>query len=139
MKQQVDVVICGVQVVDGEEQKQEVTTKGEFYIKDGVRFLLYKEMEDNKKTEVRTLVRDNGKKIEVVKNGYISVKMCFEEGLSYNSQYQTPMGDVKLRTVTKEIKKEDSKEGFSREMYYSVYMDDQYIGENMLGIYVRFI
>ena len=139
MKQQVEVKVCGVQVVDGEEQRQEVNEKGEFYIKDGVAYLLYKEMEENKKTEVRTIVKDKGKKIEVVKNGFISVKMCFADGLSYNSQYNTPMGMVNLRTVTKEIKREDSKEGFTREMYYSVYMDDQYIGENMLGIYVKFV
>lgn len=138
MKKTVRVYIYGIQEIDGEEQRQEVVTTGEYYEQDGKRFLLYEEtVEDNK--NVRTIVKESDKCIEVVKNGYISVKMRFFEGGSFNSPYETPMGSVSLRTVTNEIKKSCNEEGFLWELRYSVYMDNQYIGENTLGIDVKFM
>lgn len=139
MKKPVKVCIYGVQEIDGEEQKQEVTATGEYYEQNGKHFLLYEEVIEENKQKVRTIVKESDKCIEVVKNGYLSVKMRFSEGGSFNSLYETPMGSVNLRTVTNEIRKSYSEEGFLWELHYSVYMDDQYIGENMLGINVRFI
>lgn len=138
MKKPVEVRVYGIQEIDGEEQKQEVVATGEYYEQNGKRFLLYEEtVEEHRK--VRTIVKESSKCIEVVKNGYISVKMSFSENGSFNSRYETPMGSVSLRTVTRAINKSDRTDGFLWELHYSVYMDDQYIGENTLGIDARFI
>lgn len=139
MKQQVKVRVYGIQNIDGEEQQQEVVTGGEYYEQNGKRFLLYEEEVQDAHKTVRTIVKESNKGIEVVKNGYISVKMSFSEGASFNSPYSTPMGSVSLHTVTKTIKKEDRQGGFLWELQYTIYMDDQYVGENTLGMEVQFI
>jgi uncharacterized beta-barrel protein YwiB (DUF1934 family) len=139
MKRPIEVRVYGIQEIDGEEQKQEVVVAGEYYEQNGKRFLLYEEEAEEAKKSVRTIVKESSKCIEVVKNGYISVKMSFSEGGSFNSPYATPMGSVSLHTVTKKIEKTAKEDGFLWELSYSIYMDDQYIGENVLGMDVRFI
>ncbi len=138
MKKIVNIRVYGVQEIDGEEQSQEVVTTGEYYEQDKKRFLLYEEDVEGSRKKVRTLVKESDKCIEVVKNGYMSVKMHFADGASFTSPYETPQGTLSLRTVTKGIKKEQRENGFLWEMKYSIYMDDQYIGENTLGIEVNF-
>ena len=138
MKKPVKVRIYGIQEIDGEKQEQEVMTEGQYYTQDGKHFLLYEEvLEDNQK--VRTILKDSHKFIEVVKNGYLSVKMRFLEQGSFNSLYETPMGNVSLRTVTKKINRTFSQEKMLWELHYSVYMDGQYISENILGIDMEFV
>ncbi len=138
MKKPVKVRIYGIQEIDGEKQEQEVMTEGQYYVQDGKHFLLYEEvLEDNQK--VRTILKDSQKFIEVVKNGYLSVKMRFLEQGSFNSLYETPMGNVSLRTVTKKINRTFSQEKMLWELHYSVYMDGQYISENILGIDMEFV
>lgn len=139
MKRPIELHIYGIQEIDGEEQRQEFVTTGEYYEQNGKRFLLYEETVDDTNKKVRTIVKESSKCIEVVKNGYISVKMVFSNGGSFNSQYDTPMGRVSLRTVTNEISKKQRTDGFLWEMKYSVYMDDQYIGENILGMDVKLV
>jgi uncharacterized beta-barrel protein YwiB (DUF1934 family) len=139
MKRPVEIRVYGIQEIDGEAQKQEVITRGEYYEQNGKRFLLYEEEVEEAKKTVRTIVKESSKSIEVVKNGYISVKMSFSEGGSFNSPYDTPMGSVSLRTITRAINKSPKDDGFLWELSYSIYMDDQYIGENTLGMDVRFI
>ena len=137
MKQQVKIRVYGEQVIEGEKDSQAIETMGEYYVKDGRRYVLYREiMEDGGK--VSTIVKETKEGINVVKNGYISVKMCFAEGLNNNCMYETPLGNVKLRTLTNYIKKQDREDGFLWEFGYSIYMDDQYVGENVLGLDVTF-
>ena len=137
MKQQVKIRVYGEQVIEGEKDSQAIETMGEYYVKDGRRYVLYREiMEDGGK--VSPIVKETKEGINVVKNGYISVKMCFAEGLNNNCMYETPLGNVKLRTLTNYIKKQDREDGFLWELGYSIYMDDQYVGENVLGLDVTF-
>jgi len=137
LKQQVRIKVYGEQVIEGEKETQSIETMGEYYVKDGRRYVLYREvMEDGGK--VRTIVKETKDGIDVVKNGYISVKMCFAEGLNNNCMYETPLGNVKLRTLTNYIKKQEREDGFLWEFGYSIYMDDQYVGENILGLDVTF-
>lgn len=138
MKKPVKVNIYGIQKIDGEEQRQDVAATGAYYEQNGKRFVLYEETVEDHKT-VRTIVKESAKCVEVVKNGYLSVKMHFAEGESFNSPYETPLGSVSLRTVTTGIKKTARETGFMWELAYTVYMDDQYIGENILGIDVEFL
>ncbi|MCR5744061.1 MAG: DUF1934 domain-containing protein [Lachnospiraceae bacterium] len=137
MKQQVKIRVYGEQVIEGEKDTQAIETMGEYYVKDGRRYVLYREiMEDGGK--VSTIVKETRDGIDVVKNGYISVKMCFAQGLNNNCMYETPLGNVKLRTLTNYIKKQEREDGFLWEFGYSIYMDDQYVGENVLGLDVTF-
>ncbi len=138
MKKIVNIRVYGIQEIEGEEQTQEVVTTGEYYEQDKKRFLMYEEAVEGSRKGVRTLVKESDKCIEVVKSGYMSVKMHFADGASFTSPYETPQGTLSLRTVTKEIKKEPREKGFLWEMKYSIYMDNQYIGENTLGIEADF-
>ncbi|MBR6897341.1 MAG: DUF1934 domain-containing protein [Lachnospiraceae bacterium] len=136
MKNRVSVRVYGSQEIDGEKDSQQTRVMGEYYVKDGRRYVLYGEMmEDGGK--VRTLVKETRNGIIVVKNGYISVRMNFCEGLTDNSIYITPMGKVNLGTTTKYINKTEKENGFIWEFGYSIYMDGQYVGENVLGLEVE--
>lgn len=138
MKKIINIRVYGIQEIDGETETQEVSTRGEYYEQDKKRFVLYQEPVEGSGKKVRTLVKESDKCIEVVKSGYMSVKMHFADGVSFTSPYNTPQGSLMLRTVTKQLTKEERENGFLWEMKYSIYMDDQYIGENTLGIEVTF-
>lgn len=99
------ISIVGIQEIDGEKDKIEVMTTGEYIKKNGHRYIKYKEYDnDNPSIVTDTVVKvENDKKVTIIRYGPHPSRLILEKDVRHQCHYSTVMGDLMMGVYTSKI------------------------------------
>ena len=121
---------------EGEEQSMEVTTDGHYFYEDEVGCLSYEETEVTGLEGTRTSLFVMPDQVVVDREGTVTSRMVFKEGLKSAFQYVTPFGSATMGINTRRITQNMGLNGGRVEIDYVVDMEHMVASRNRFEITV---
>ena len=121
---------------EGEEQQMEFTTDGYYFYEDEVGCLSYEETEVNGLEGTRTSLFVMPDQVVVDREGTVTSRMVFKEGLKSAFQYATPFGSATMGINTRRITQNMGLNGGRVEIDYVVDMEHMVASRNKFEITV---
>ena len=122
---------------EGEEQQMDFTTDGYYFYEDDVGCLSYEETEVTGLEGTRTSLFVMPDQVVVDREGTVTSRMVFKEGLKSAFQYATPFGNANMGINTRRITRNMDSSGGSVEIDYVVDMEHVVASRNKFSITVR--
>lgn len=120
-----------------EEERMEFTTDGYYFYEDNVGCLSYLETEVTGLEGTRTSVFVMPDRVVIDREGTVTSRMVFQEGLKDAFQYATPFGQATMGIDTRRIRRNMNEAGGSVEIDYVVDMEHTVASRNKFQITVR--
>ncbi len=121
---------------EGEEQVVEFSTDGQYFYEDEVGCLSYEESEVTGLEGTRTSLFVMPDQVVVDREGTVTSRMIFKEGLKSAFQYTTPFGSANMGINTRRITQSMGSSGGSVEIDYVVDMEHVVATRNKFQITV---
>lgn len=139
MQQDFIINIVGKQYLDGEQDKIEVMTLGHYTQKNGHRYIIYKEYEDEGgEGEKTTVVKvENDSRVSIIRPGAYQSRLLLELGRRHQCHYRTIAGDLMIGVFTDRIAMELDDEGGSLDVSYSLDFNSDMASRNEFHIDVK--
>lgn len=139
MRQDFVINIIGKQYVDNEEDKIEVMTLGHYTEKNGHRYIIYKEYDDeNGDQEKTTIVKvESGSKIAIIRPGLYESRLLLELGRRHQCHYRTLVGDLMIGVFTDRISMNLDDEGGTLDVSYTLDFNSGLASRNEFHIEVK--
>ena len=121
---------------EGEEQVMEFTTDGHYFYEDDVGCLSYEESAVTGLEGTRTSLFVMPDQVVVDRDGFVTSRMVFKEGLKSAFQYTTPFGSATMGINTRRITQNMGLNGGKVEIDYVVDMEHMVASRNKFEITV---
>ena len=103
MKKEVTIELLGIQDREGEEERVETITEGNYFLRGDSHYVSYEEELEDIPQKVKTLLHIGGGMLSVTKRGAAQTKMEFIPGKKTMCSYQTPFGKIPMEIHTKRL------------------------------------
>lgn len=135
MQKEVIIFLNSVQH-DGmsEDEQIEIITAGQYYNKNGKRYLIYEEMPESGGAVSKNVIKISDEKVEITKTGDSSVKMLFEEHKKSYSSYDMPYGKMMVGLETKRIDFKEEEDKLNLRLEYRLELDYHPMAECVVNI-----
>lgn len=100
MKKDITLTIKGLHLADDEENTMETRHEGSYFYKDGMHYVLAKEVNEGVVTDLRLTFDE--KSLKVRRSGEITTELTFEPDMVHETMYRTPYGSLPVKTHTSE-------------------------------------
>ena len=80
------------------------------------------------------IVENTGDNVEVTRKGQVDGKLIFQENQKKQSLYSTPMGDLLIEVLTKEIEVSDDDDDVNLKIKYQIHVDGNKVSDNEIDI-----
>ena len=134
MDENVVIKISGLQIVENTGDNVEVIAKGKHYLKKDKHYLLYEEYENDETTKTSNMIKFNNDIVEITRKGQVDGKLIFQENQKKQSLYSTPMGDLLIEVLTKEIEVSDDDDDVNLKIKYQIHVDGNKVSDNEIDI-----
>lgn len=134
MDENVVIKISGLQIVENTGDNVEVIAKGKHYLKKDKHYLLYEEYENDENTKTSNMIKFNNDIVEITRKGQVDGKLIFQENQKKQSLYSTPMGDLLIEVLTKEIEVSDDDNDVNLKIKYQIHVDGNKVSDNEIDI-----
>ena len=134
MDENVVIKISGLQIVENTGDNVEVIAKGKHYLKKDKHYLLYEEYENDENTKTSNMIKFNNDIVEITRKGQVDGKLIFQENQKEQSLYSTPMGDLLIEVLTKEIEVSDDDDDVNLKIKYQIHVDGNKVSDNEIDI-----
>ena len=134
MDENVVIKISGLQIVENTGDNVEVIAKGKHYLKKDKHYLLYEEYENDENTKTSNMIKFNNDIVEIARKGQVDGKLIFQENQKKQSLYSTPMGDLLIEVLTKEIEVSDDDDVVNLKIKYQIHVDGNKVSDNEIDI-----
>lgn len=134
MDENVVIKISGLQIVENTGDNVEVIAKGKHYLKKNKHYLLYEEYENDENTKTSNMIKFNNDIVEITRKGQVDGKLIFQENQKKQSLYSTPMGDLLIEVLTKEIEVSDDDDDVNLKIKYQIHVDGNKVSDNEIDI-----
>lgn len=131
------VSIIGETSVDGDGDKTELVTEGEYTFRNGKYLLRYREHLADVGGECTTVIKIDTDSVVMSRNGNINTQMIFEEGKRHMSHYETPLGSFTIGVSTDLLKSKVGLDGGEVEIKYILDINNSAQVENYLHLNIR--
>lgn len=139
MQENYIISVVGIQEIDGEKDKIEVITTGEYLEKNGHRYIKYKEYDnDNPGVVTDTLVKiESDSKVTIIRYGEHQSRLILEKGVRHQCHYHTPMGDLMMGVYTSRVDNKLSHNGGEITVKYQLDFFADLVSDNEFHITVK--
>lgn len=139
MEKEYIISIVGIQEIDGEKDKIEVMTTGEYIKKNGHRYIKYKEYDnDNPSIVTDTVVKvENDKKVTIIRYGEHPSRLILEKDVRHQCHYSTIMGDLMMGVYTSKIDHTLKDDGGEIKVKYQLDFFADLVSDNEFHITVK--
>lgn len=134
MDENVVIKISGLQIVENTGDNVEVIAKGKHYLKKDKHYLLYEEYENDENIKTSNMIKFNNDIVEITRKGQVDGKLIFQENQKKQSLYSTPMGDLLIEVLTKEIEVSDDDDDVNLKIKYQIHVDGNKVSDNEIDI-----
>ena len=127
------ISVTGIQEVDGEKDKIELTTVGSFMINSRGNFYIgYKEYdEENPEVSSNNVVKVEGdSKVTIIRNGGTQTRLILEKGRRHQCHYRTVMGDLMIGVSTDTIQNKLRENGGKLHVSYELDFNNEMMSRN---------
>ena len=131
--------VCGKQYVNGSSDKVELQTNAAYVMKNGSRYITYKEYDpQNPEHHYRTTVKvDKNNVVTVIKGGEMSHNLILEKGERHRCEYRTPYGNMTLGIYTEEVIIDLNDDGGELSVRYSIDIENELASTNELTLKIK--
>ncbi len=137
MTKEIILTISGIHATDKEaDEPIEVLTPGQYYLKNGKHYVLFEEIMEGIDGKIRSTLKFQEDKVELIRNGAASVHMVFQKEQEHQMIYRTPMGPIDISLYTDDIIMDVNEEQMNLEIRYSLKAGGVIISESMLHLNV---
>jgi uncharacterized beta-barrel protein YwiB (DUF1934 family) len=138
MAKEVLISVTGTQVNEfGEKDVQELITKGSYYYKNGVYFIIYCESEVTGMSGTTTSLKAETARVTLNRMGISQHKQVFESGLKHQGNYITPYGVMYVAVIPSKVEVSLTDNGGSINLEYVLEIEHEKISDNTLLLTVR--
>lgn len=131
------VSVVGESTVDGDGDKTELVTEGEYTFRNGKYLLRYKEHLSDAGEECTTMIKIDKSMVVMSRNGNINTQMIFESDKRHVSHYETPLGSFTIGVSTDVLKVDVNEAGGVVEIKYILDINNSAQVENYLHLNIR--
>jgi uncharacterized beta-barrel protein YwiB (DUF1934 family) len=132
------ISIIGEQILDGESDKIEVLTGGNYIKKNDHSYIGYKEYDENNPNDYfDNLIKVEGNIVTITRKGTMQSQLMLEKGRRHQCLYRTPAGDLTIGVYTKTINSTLDENGGTLEVSYTLDFNTDLVSENSFKITVE--
>lgn len=137
-KERYMISILGEQKLDGETDKIEVLTAGNYMKRKDRYYIGYKEYdEDNPETLYDNLIKVEGDIVTINRKGPMRSQLMLQKGRRHQCIYRTIAGDLNIGVFTKTLRNDLGEKGGSLEVSYTLDFNTDLVSENRFLIKVE--
>ncbi|MGN1138740.1 MAG: DUF1934 domain-containing protein [Ruminococcus sp.] len=131
--------ITGIQELDGEKDKIELTTNGSYINKNGHSYIGYKEYDDdNPNISSNNIIKvEDNNKVTIIRNGGKQTRLILEKGKRHQCHYRTIMGDLMIGVFADVINADLKDNGGKLHVKYSLDFNNDFISNNEFYIDIK--
>lgn len=118
----------------GETNKIELNIDGDLYEKSGHKYIIYKQIEDNK--EIKTSLKIENDKVTISRFGALDSILTFKEGKVDKSVYRTNEGVFHIENTTNSLYIKDE-EQITVNIDYDIEIMNMFKGRNLIDIEIK--
>ena len=139
MKKAVTIQINGKQrYQEGHEDQQELIIEGTFYERNGVFYVLYKELTQSAGLEgVTTFLSIKEGVVALNRKGEVDLSQEFKEGVLNRSSYTTCYGKIRLSVMPHRVDCDLTVHGGRISLEYDLFVDDNLVSYNLLLLNIK--
>ncbi|MBD5543215.1 MAG: DUF1934 domain-containing protein [Lachnospiraceae bacterium] len=137
MTKEVLVSVCGIQYQNGEADKTETITIGNYYKKNNCHYLFYEEVMEGFSTPVKNMIKFSQGQLSVQKKGVVISNMIFEERKKNLSNYVTPYGDIMIGIDAKSVELQESEQQIQVRVEYAMEINYEHLADCSLTIDIK--
>lgn len=139
MQKEYIISVTGIQSIDGEKDKIEVITTGDYIKKNGHRYIKYKEYDnENPEFSEDAVVKvESDDKISIIRMGERPSRLILENKVRHQCHYRTIMGDIMMGVYTSKIENNLSDNGGSLSVKYQLDFFCDHVSDNEIIITVK--
>ncbi len=137
MQKNVLINVKGTQYLEGDKDVTELITTGSFYEKNNKKYILYEEVSDDSMKVTKNTLKLSENEVELIRHGESNVNIVFKAGVSWDSYYMTPLGNMKMTFCTKELDISEEEEHISIIIKYEIQFDYQTMAEYLMEIDIK--
>lgn len=139
MQENFIITVTGIQTVDGEKDKIEVITTGDYLLKNGHRYIKYKEYDtDNPQISTDTVVKvESDNKISIIRMGEHPSRLILESGVRHQCHYSTIMGDILMGVYTSKVEHSLTDSGGDIKVKYQLDFFADLVSDNEIHINIK--
>jgi uncharacterized beta-barrel protein YwiB (DUF1934 family) len=133
------ISVTGIQEVDGEKDKIELQTVGNFIMKPDHAYIGYKEYdEDDPSISSNNIIKvESDNKVTIIRKGEIQSRLILEKGRRHQCHYHTIMGDMMIGVFAETINNRLKENGGKLHVSYSLDFNNELISNNEFYIDVQ--
>lgn len=132
------ISIIGEQRLDGESDRIEVLTGGNYIMKNGHSYIGYKEYDESSPNDCYdNLIKVEENMVTITRKGPMRSQLMLEKGRRHQCIYQTVAGDLTIGVYTKTLKSTLGKNGGTLEVSYTLDFNTDLVSENSFKITVE--
>ena len=120
-----------------EEDRIEVITAGQYYLKNGKHSIIYSEMTDDGRRSEQNIIKIAKDSVEIIKKGEASVHMVFEKHKKNFSYYDVPYGKLLVGLETNQIHLEEEADKLTLLLDYRLEVENQHMADCQVEIRVE--
>ena len=137
-KEKYMISIIGEQTLDGETDRIEVLTAGNFLMKKDHFYIGYKEYdEENPNNYYDNLIKVEKNLVTINRKGEMRSQLMLEKGRRHQCVYQTIAGDLMIGVFTKTLENKLHEKGGTLEVSYTLDFNTDLVSENRFFIKVE--
>lgn len=121
----------------GEENRIELVTAGQHFVKNGVDYIKYNETEISGLEGTSTVLKLYPEHVSLIRMGQVELKQEFRAGTRSCSTYVTPYGSLKMSVFTKDLEIKFNAPSGAINISYELEIDGQWQSANTLSITIR--
>lgn len=132
------ITVIGTQKTDeGQEDKIEFSTEGNFYEKNGTYYIIYQESDLTGLVGVTTSLKADPQRVVLNRMGKADLKQEFSPNSYFRSNYVTPYGTILMGIWTEVVESNLTGQGGHISLKYNLYVEEELISYNTLSITVN--
>ena len=133
------ISILGRQIVNGDPEEIEVTTFGQYTVKNGKRFIVYREYEGetNPKKGRTTILKVEDGCVTMLRGDGDSTRLILEHGKRHLCRYDTGFGAMTVGVYTHQLKNELGETGGKLSVRYTLDVNSALASVNEIIVTVR--
>ena len=131
--------IIGIQELDGEKDKIEMTTTGSYINKNGHSYIGYKEYdEDDPNISSNNVIKvEDNSRVTIIRNSGKQTRLILEKGKRHQCHYRTIMGDLMIGVFADIINADLDDNGGKLHVKYSLDFNNDFISNNEFYIDIK--
>ncbi len=140
MKKDIEITVSGIQQDSaGHRTVTDCRAQGQYFERDGCRYLLYEEQDAESKAVTHNTLKIKDHSLELIRRGNISSHMVFSLGPPRSTEYITAYGALHLEVDTEDLNCLWRPADAVIEVKYSLSMSGELLSRNRLIIKIKFI